>query len=139
VDGAEKYLTTPYMLRSSIRPYPHTDEKPGLYPEDINGDGLILQMRQKDTCGAWKISAPRILALWCVANQRNLRGLFTLCSPEGLIRDYDGYNFTTAPTLEGLDFNRNYPVYWVPEGEQQGAEISLFRARNPCRSRILGK
>lgn len=56
VDGAEKYLTTPYMLRSSIRPYPHTDEKPGLYPEDINGDGLILQMRQKDTCGAWKIS-----------------------------------------------------------------------------------
>ncbi|MFM8306039.1 MAG: M14 family zinc carboxypeptidase, partial [Microcystis aeruginosa] len=42
VDGAEKYLTTPYLLRSSIRPYPHTDEKPGLYPEDINGDGLIL-------------------------------------------------------------------------------------------------
>ncbi|MFN9675262.1 MAG: M14 family metallopeptidase, partial [Microcystis sp.] len=120
VDGAEKYLTTPYMLRSSIRPYPHRDEKPGLYPEDINGDGLILQMRQKDTCGAWKISEqdPRIMVR---REPEEFEGTFYTLLTEGLIRDYDGYNFTTAPTLEGLDFNRNYPVYWVPEGEQQGA------------------
>ncbi|MDB9429580.1 M14 family metallopeptidase [Microcystis aeruginosa CS-555/01A07] len=120
VDGAEKYLTTPYLLRSSIRPYPHTDEKPGLYPEDINGDGLILQMRQKDTCGAWKISDqdPRIMER---REPEEFEGTFYTLLTEGLIRDYDGYNFTTAPTLEGLDFNRNYPVYWVPEGEQQGA------------------
>ena len=120
VDGAEKYLTTPYMLRSSIRPYPHTDEKPGLYPEDINGDGLILQMRQKDTCGAWKISEqdPRIMVR---REPEEFEGTFYTLLTEGLIRDYDGYNFTTSPTLEGLDFNRNYPVYWVPEGEQQGA------------------
>ena len=120
VDGAEKYLTTPYLLRSSIRPYPHTDEKPGLYPEDINGDGLILQMRQKDTCGAWKISEqdPRIMVR---REPEEFEGTFYTLLTEGLIRDYDGYNFTTSPTLEGLDFNRNYPVYWVPEGEQQGA------------------
>ncbi|MFM7354679.1 MAG: M14 family metallopeptidase [Microcystis aeruginosa] len=120
VDGAEKYLTTPYLLRSSIRPYPHRDEKPGLYPEDINGDGLILQMRHKDTCGAWKISDqdPRIMVR---REPEEFEGTFYTLLTEGLIRDYDGYNFTTAPTLEGLDFNRNYPVYWVPEGEQQGA------------------
>ncbi len=120
VDGAEKYLTTPYLLRSSIRPYPHRDEKPGLYPEDINGDGLILQMRQKDTCGAWKISEqdPRIMVR---REPEEFEGTFYTLLTEGLIRDYDGYNFTTSPTLEGLDFNRNYPVYWVPEGEQQGA------------------
>ena len=42
VDGAEKYLTTPYRLRSSIRPYPYLHEQDGLYQEDVNGDGLIL-------------------------------------------------------------------------------------------------
>ncbi|MDJ1176444.1 hypothetical protein [Roseofilum capinflatum] len=39
--------------------------------------------------------------------------------PEGLIHNYNGYEFKIAPALEGLDFNRNYPYYWQPEGEQQ--------------------
>jgi murein tripeptide amidase MpaA len=56
VDGAERYLTTPYSLRSSTRLYPYAEERDGLYPEDINGDGLILQMRLKDPNGAWKCS-----------------------------------------------------------------------------------
>src|SRR5258708_20052057 len=38
VDGAERYMTTPYFLRSSIRPYPYEDDRDGLYPEDINQD-----------------------------------------------------------------------------------------------------
>ena len=37
VDGAEKFLTTPYYLRSSTRLYPFEDERDGLYPEDIDG------------------------------------------------------------------------------------------------------
>ena len=46
VDGSEYYLTTPYMLRSSMHPWPKdTDDKPGLYPEDIDGNGKILTMR----------------------------------------------------------------------------------------------
>src|SRR5581483_5280397 len=52
VDGAERYLKTPYMLRSSTRPYPYEDERDGLYPEDIDGDGQILVMRLKDAAGA---------------------------------------------------------------------------------------
>ncbi|MGH2507430.1 MAG: M14 family zinc carboxypeptidase, partial [Ktedonobacteraceae bacterium] len=39
VDGAEKYLTTPYTLRSSTRLYPYADERDGLYPDDIDGNG----------------------------------------------------------------------------------------------------
>src|SRR5438094_6994427 len=35
VDGAERFLTTPYYLRSSTRPYPYEDERDGLYEEDI--------------------------------------------------------------------------------------------------------
>ncbi len=43
VDGSEYYLTTPYMLRSSLRQWPGAfDEKPGLYPEDVDGDGKVL-------------------------------------------------------------------------------------------------
>src|SRR4028119_1186007 len=50
-DGAEYSLTTPYAIRSSKRPYPFEDLQDGLYPEDIDGDGKILQMRIVDTAG----------------------------------------------------------------------------------------
>lgn len=120
VDGAEKYLTTPYLLRSSPRPYPDTDEKEGLYPEDIDGDGRILQMRLKDPCGAWKIHPddPRIMTR---REPDEFDGTYYTLFTEGSIREYDGYNVAIAPTVEGLDFNRNYPIEWVPEAEQKGA------------------
>ncbi len=120
VDGAEKYLTTAYYLRSSIRPYPYPEEQDGLYPEDINGDGRILQMRIRDECGAWKV---------CEQDSRIMRprepdefdGTYYTVFTEGLIRNYDGYNIALAPSLEGIDFNRNYPYSWLPEGKQKGA------------------
>ena len=34
VDGAEKYLTTPYWLRSSTRLHPYVEERNGLSPAD---------------------------------------------------------------------------------------------------------
>ncbi|HMM42966.1 MAG TPA: M14 family zinc carboxypeptidase, partial [Thermomicrobiales bacterium] len=55
-DGAELYLTTPYTLRSSVREWPAGDPDEGLTPEDIDGDGLILQMRVKDPKGEWLVS-----------------------------------------------------------------------------------
>lgn len=120
VDGAEKYLTTPYLLRSSIRPYPHGEEREGLYLEDVNGDGLILQMRVKDPCGAWKISEQDSRVM-IGRSPEEFGGEYYTLLPEGLIRDYDGYEFNLAPSLEGLDFNRNYPHRWAPEAEQVGA------------------
>ncbi|MFN5515896.1 MAG: M14 family metallopeptidase [Cyanobacteriota bacterium] len=120
VDGAEKYLTTPYRLRSSVRPYPYPEERDGLYPEDVNGDGLILQMRLRDDCGAWKISEQdsRVMIR---REPEEFGGEYYTLLPEGLIRNYDGYGFSMAPTLEGMDFNRNYPHLWAPENQQQGA------------------
>jgi murein tripeptide amidase MpaA len=120
VDGAEKYLTTPYMLRSSVRPYPYPDEQDGLHREDVNGDGLILQMRIKDECGAWKVAPddPRIMIS---REPDEFDGTYYTVLPEGMIRNYDGYSVKVAPRLEGMDFNRNYPHLWAPEGTQKGA------------------
>jgi murein tripeptide amidase MpaA len=120
VDGAEKYLTTPYRLRSSVRPYPYPDEQDGLHREDVNGDGLILQMRIKEDCGAWKVSEldPRLMVR---REPAEFGGTYYTLLPEGLIRNYDGYSIKLAPPLEGMDFNRNYPHQWSPESQQKGA------------------
>ncbi|HEY3367665.1 MAG TPA: M14 family metallopeptidase [Symbiobacteriaceae bacterium] len=63
VDGAEWYFAHPQMLRSSPLRYPLEEEPEGLRPEDVDGDGRILQMRIPHPLGEWKISAkdPRLM------------------------------------------------------------------------------
>src|SRR4051794_17725886 len=108
VDGSEKYLTTPHMLRSSVRRYPYVDDRDGLYPEDLNGDGLVLQMRLKDPNGPWKVSEqdPRVMLR---RKPDEYGGDYYFLLPEGRINNFDGVNINIAPAREGLDFNRNYP------------------------------
>jgi hypothetical protein len=48
-------------------------------------------------------------------------GAYFRLFPEGLIENYDGHLIGMAPALQGLDFNRNFPGSWRPEGQQQGA------------------
>jgi murein tripeptide amidase MpaA len=120
VDGAQRYLTTPYRLRSSTRVYPYQEERDGLYPEDIDGDGLILTMRIKNPNGDWKCaeSDPRIMRKRGIDDEG---GEYYLVLTEGLIRNYDGFSIPLAPPREGLDINRNYPYAWEPEGSERGA------------------
>jgi murein tripeptide amidase MpaA len=120
VDGAERYLTTPYSMRSSTRPYPYEDEREGFYPEDIDGDGQILTMRFQDPNGAWKCSDkdPRIMRRREIDEEG---GVYYSLLDEGLIRNYDGFTIPIAPRREGLDINRNYPFQWEPEGTQSGS------------------
>jgi murein tripeptide amidase MpaA len=119
-DGADRYLTTPYMLRSSTRAYPYEDERDGLYPEDIDGDGLILDMRIKDPNGAWTCSKKdaRIMRRREIDEEGD--DYYSLLT-EGYVRNYDGYTIPLAPAREGLDINRNYPFEWEPEGTQRGS------------------
>jgi murein tripeptide amidase MpaA len=110
-DGAENYLTTPYTLRSSVRPYPENNiiDLPGLHPEDINNDGMILQMRVRDDKkGEWKISKKdsRVM-LPRQPGERN--GPFYRIYTEGFIKDYDDMEFDFHKTPWGLDLNRNFP------------------------------
>ena len=120
VDGAEKYLTSPYYLRSSTRLHPYEDERDGLYPDDIDGDGHILDMRIKDPNGPWKRSEkdPRIMRRRDIDEEG---GEYYQLMTEGLIRNYDGYEIPIAPPREGMDINRNYPYEWAPENVESGS------------------
>lgn len=120
VDGSELYLTTPARVRSSVRSYPDPDPRDGLHPQDMDGDGRILMMRVLDPCGAWKVSEqdPRIMRH---RDPDEFGGTYYTLLPEGLIRNFDGYDVALAPPEMGMDFNRNYPHDWQPESTQVGA------------------
>ncbi|MBC8102497.1 MAG: carboxypeptidase [Cytophagales bacterium] len=121
-DGAEVFLSdTPRYLRSSTRPYPF-DEEPldGLKREDVNGDGLVLQMRVPDSNGAWK-KHPDDARILVRRDPTETGGEYYRLLPEGNLTQYDGATFGMQKNKEGLDLNRNFPNQWRPEAEQVGA------------------
>jgi murein tripeptide amidase MpaA len=122
-DGTELALAEhPRYVRSSVRPYPRLDQQDGLDPEDVDGDGRVLMMRVPDPNGAWKAYAeePRLMVPR-EPDEGPEDGMFYRVLPEGFIRNYDGVTIKMAPALEGLDLNRNFPMEWATESEQEGA------------------
>ncbi|GIW72992.1 MAG: peptidase M14 [Planctomycetota bacterium] len=121
LDGVAAALgRPPRLLRSGTRPYPWPERQPGLHPEDVDGDGRILQMRIEDPAGDWKVSArdPRLLVKRAPDEEG---GTYYRLFAEGRLERYDGDLIKAAPPLAGLDFNRNFPAGWRPEGQQKGA------------------
>lgn len=120
VDGAEMYLTTPHLLRSSPRSYPHAEELPGLYADDVDGDGRILLMRQVHPDGDWKADTvdPRALAK---RRAEDRDGVFYKLYSEGFLRGWTSPGPAPERNPRRMDFNRNYPAFWNPEGKQPGA------------------
>jgi len=121
-DGAEWALADrPKIIRSSTRPYPY-DEEPdgGLEMEDMDGDGRLLMMRLPDPNGAWKVcpQEPRLLVR---RGPAEAGGQYYRLLREGRIEDYDGVMVRVRQDKEGLDLNRNFPVNWRQEYEQEGA------------------
>ena len=119
-DGAEWALADiPKYIRSSTRSYPRMDTLDGLHQEDVDKDGRILQMRLKDHNGNWKIHPedPRLM----IPREPDEApgGDFYRLLPEGVIQNYDGVTIDFAPPAQGLDLNRQFPVFWSPE--QRGA------------------
>lgn len=113
-DGAEKYLTTPFTLRSSVKPYPDVEvaDLPGLHPSDVNDDGHILLMRVRDDKrGEWAVSRkdPRVM----IRRTPGARGgPFYRVYPEGMIHQFEGEPFDVIRSPWGLDLNRNFPSNW---------------------------
>jgi hypothetical protein len=117
-DGSDYYLTKPDAMRSSVRP--HDSDRDGAFdedpPEDLDGDGNILQMRVRDVTGAMKTSPddPRLM----VRAEPDEAGEWRVYS-EGIDNDDDG-NFN-EDGVGGLDINRNWPGQWQQEFIQRGA------------------
>ncbi len=112
-DGAEFFLKTPHFVRSVLRPYPFLEDQDGLYPEDIDGDGHIVQMRIESPDGNWKVSKKdsRLMLRRAASDGE---GPFYHIYTEGFIRNYDGKDIKIAPPKYGVDLNRNFPANWSP-------------------------
>ncbi|MBK7333347.1 MAG: carboxypeptidase [Betaproteobacteria bacterium] len=121
-DGAEWALADkPKWIRSSTRPYPLDEEAPeGLVVEDVDGDGLILQMRIPDANGLWK-AHPEDARLMVRRDPVETGGTYYRVLPEGRYDGYDGHTLRVKRPKQGLDLNRNFPASWRQEFEQLGA------------------
>ena len=121
-DGAERYLTTPYNLRATLRPWPEPEAQPGLHPEDVNGDGHIVQMRSKDPNGEWRTSGEDSrLMVPRAPDDDEPGGTYYRLYREGTFENYDGFRRKIARPLYGLDMNRQYPYEWREESDERGA------------------
>jgi hypothetical protein len=115
-DGAEFVVTTSGPVRSRTdrsQPEPNT-----LYPKDMNGDGLILSMRQEHPDGAFVIDPQDSRLL--IRREADSEAPFYRVLPEGEIYQWDG---TDHISIDGrsFDWNRNWSYDWRPEPEQHGA------------------
>ncbi len=120
VDGAEAYLTGK-PAGKDLDPRDEDgdfvfDEDP---PEDIDGDGFIVQMRQKDPKGEWKISDkdPRIMIRKA---PDEIGGTYFKIYSEGIDNDGDEKINEDSYRTRFLS-NRNYPGNWRPATVQGGA------------------
>jgi len=126
VDGAEAYLTTPMRLRSSPHLYPEAEPGSGFVPDDVNGDGLILTMRQQSPDGGFKPD-PEDPRLMVPRDPDDTEGPFYHLYTEGRMdRRHDAAPRPVDPDLKparrmGMDFNRNFPIRWAGEEGQPGA------------------
>jgi murein tripeptide amidase MpaA len=110
-DGRAISIDTPENHRWNIRPVDEDgdglqDEDP---PEDLDGDGRMLQMRVADPNGRWKISPddPRRMMRRRAADQG---GSYYQVYSEGVDNDGDGrFN---EDRVGGVDLNRNFPANW---------------------------
>ncbi len=120
-DGAEISLTTAHHWCGNGRYLPGEEQTRGLCQEDINGDGLIVQMRIEDPAGEWRISEddPRLMVLRRPGETGS--GSFYRLYREGVIRgEWDGVSFEIEKPRDG-NMNRNFPAGWRSEFRQYGA------------------
>lgn len=119
-DGSEFYLTTGGMCRSVNKLYPRNELPPGIYGEDLDGDGAVRQMRFRDPHGAWKICKedPRLMER---RRPDEWEGEFYSVCREGKVRGNPKIHVFDAPDPYGNDFNRSFPINWQTDNRQNGA------------------
>jgi len=100
---------------------PKDDDRDGLFdedfPDDLDGDGNICQMRKKDPLGKYKTDPedPRLM----IRVKPGEKGEWTILGQEGIDNDGDG---RINEDSEGyVDPNRNWGYNWAPNYVQRGA------------------
>lgn len=133
-DGSNLYLFTEQRNRSTVKP--NDTDRDGLIDEDpeedMDGDGIIYQMRKKAVTPEEKEKANFII------DPRDPKGRLMkrtfpgkgeyLLYTEGIDNDGDGsYN---EDGIGGLDLHRNYPENWRPNtgGDLTGRGYTQFGA-----------
>lgn len=120
-DGAEAVLKTGRSVRSVPRDARVERGRPRWLIKDIDGDGLALAMRIKDPGGELVESRefPGLLVERTVEDE----GPFYKVFPEGVIENFDGKTIPSSHFLgdNPIDLNRNFPWFWSPGHEQEGA------------------
>lgn len=133
-DGSNMYLYTEQRNRSTVRP--NDTDRDGLIDEDpeedLDGDGIIYQMRKKASTKEEKEKANFVI------DPKDPKGRLMkrtfpgkgdyLVYTEGIDNDGDGsYN---EDGIGGLDLHRNYPENWRPNtgGDLTGRGYTQFGA-----------
>ena len=136
-DGAEYCLTRGMQWVGNGRYFPGEEQPdPGFYFADVDGDGVVAQMRKEDPNGEWRISEedPRLMVQ---RKPHEYGGTYYRLFPEGRIRDYDGAE-TLHPLPRDGNLNRNYPANWLPENRQYGAgELPLSEPETAAICRFI--
>ncbi len=112
-DGSNLYLHTAQTNRSSVRPVDNDGD--GLYDEDpandLDGDGIILQMRWRDPDGQWVLDERDPQGRLMRRARPGEQGQWSM-GREGI--DDDGDGRIDEDGIGGLDLHRNYPENWRP-------------------------
>ncbi|REG91461.1 M14 family metallopeptidase [Algoriphagus antarcticus] len=118
-DGSNLYLFTAQANRSTVKP--HDNDRDGLFDEDsgedLDGDGILYQLRKKATTPEELEKADYIIDPEHPSGKLMKRvfpgkGEYLMYS-EGIDNDGDGdYN---EDGIGGLDLHRNYPENWRPD------------------------
>jgi len=112
-DGSNLYLHTAQTNRSSVRPIDNDGD--GLFDEDpandLDGDGVILQMRRRDPEGDWLVDPRDPQGRLMIRAEDGEDGEWSMAR-EGL--DDDGDGRTDEDGVGGLDLHRNYLENWRP-------------------------
>ncbi len=119
-DGQEISLKTAHHWCGNGRYLPGEEQTRGLCQYDIDGNGLIVQMRVEDPAGEWKVSTrdPRLMTQRAPGD---VGGTYYRLYPEGEIRgEWDGAAIEIQRPHDG-NLNRNFPAGWRPEFRQYGA------------------
>lgn len=127
-DGRDTWLHNAHTASSSRTGIAPTDnDRDGLFDEDdaedLNGDGMITQMRIRDPQGRYK-PHPDFPDMLMVRVKPGEIGQYSLLGQEGIDNDQDGR--INEDGLGGYDMNRNWAFDWQPEFVQRGAKDYPF-------------